>query len=283
MLQLHSTLNCKGRLLSLETPVVMGILNVTPDSFYAASRVQQTDEVLRQAEQMLTEGAAILDVGGMSSRPGAAIISVEEELRRVLPAIAAIVQRFPEAILSIDTVHSEVARQSVAAGAAIINDISAGRLDEKMYATVAELNVPYILMHMQGTPRTMQQEPVYEEVVREVLDFLIAEVGKLRMLGVKDIILDPGFGFGKTLSHNYQLLQHLHVLQILELPILTGISRKSMVYKPFGGSVKDALNATSALHMIALQQGSKILRVHDVKAAVEVIRVWEQLAVSSKQ
>ncbi|MFN7117035.1 MAG: dihydropteroate synthase [Saprospiraceae bacterium] len=277
MIEIRSTLNCKGRLLSLETPIVMGILNITPDSFYVNSRFQNEKEILEQAEKMLEEGAAILDIGGMSSRPGSTIISVAEELQRVLPTIEAILKHFPDTILSIDTVHAEVARQSVAAGVAIVNDIAAGRLDDKMYATVAELGVPYVLMHMQGTPQNMQEDPNYENVVREVLDFFIAEVGKLRALGVKDIIVDVGFGFGKTLQHNYQLLKHLHVFQILELPILTGISRKSMVYKPFGGSAKTALNGTTALHMVALQQGSKILRVHDVKEAVEVIKLWQQL------
>lgn len=282
MLEVRSTINCKGRLLSLETPIVMGILNITPDSFYIGSRVQHEDEILRQAEKMLSEGAAILDIGGMSTRPGAAILTVEEELARVLPAIEMIVAHFPDAILSIDTVQAAVARQAVAAGASIVNDISAGRMDDAMYETVAELNAPYVLMHMQGTPQTMQQNPSYENVVREVLDFFITEVGKLRALGIKDIILDAGFGFGKTLQHNYQLLQHLHVFQILELPILTGISRKSMIYKPFGGSAKEALNGTTALHMVALQQGSKILRVHDVKEAVEVIQLWEQLKKCAK-
>lgn len=261
----------------MDTPLVMGILNVTPDSFYTGSRFQESDELLRQAEKMLAEGAAILDIGGMSSRPGATVISVSEELKRVLPAIEIILKNFPDAILSIDTVQAEVARESVAAGVAIVNDIAAGRLDEKMYQTIAALKVPYVLMHMQGTPQTMQQNPVYEDVVQEVLDFFIAEVGKLRLLDVKDIILDVGFGFGKTLQHNYQLLQHLHVFQILELPILTGISRKSMVYKPFNGSAKEALNGTSALHMVALQQGSSILRVHDVKEAVQVIQIWKEL------
>lgn len=277
MLEVRSTVNCKGRLLSLETPIVMGILNITPDSFYAGSRVQNEDAILRQAEKMLSEGASILDIGGMSTRPGAALLTVEEEVVRVLPAIEVILTHFPDAILSIDTVQAAVARQAVTAGAAIVNDISAGRMDHAMYQTVAELDVPYVLMHMQGTPQTMQQNPTYENVVREVLDFFIAEVGKLQALGIKDIILDAGFGFGKTLEHNYQLLQHLHVFQILELPILTGISRKSMIYKPFGGSAKEALNGTTALHMVALQQGSKILRVHDVKEAVEVIQLWEQL------
>lgn len=277
MIEVRSTLNCKGRLLTLEKPIVMGILNVTPDSFYSLSRVSNEKEILEKSEKMLTEGAAILDIGGMSSRPGADMISEAEEIQRVLPAIETILKHFPDAILSIDTVQAEVARQSIAAGAAIINDISAGRIDATMYPTVAELKVPYVLMHMRGTPQNMQENPTYENVVLEVLDFFIAEVGKLRELGVKDIILDAGFGFGKTLDHNYQLLKHLHVFQILELPILTGISRKSMVYKPFGGSAKDALNGTSALHMVALQQGSKILRTHDVKEAVEVIKLWKQL------
>lgn len=277
MIEVRSTLNCKGRLLTLEKPIVMGILNVTPDSFYSLSRVSNEKEILEKSEKMLTEGAAILDIGGMSSRPGADMISEAEEIQRVLPAIETILKHFPDAILSIDTVQAEVARQSIAAGAAIINDISAGRIDATMYPTVAELKVPYVLMHMRGTPQNMQENPTYENVVLEVLDFFIAEVGKLRELGVKDIILDAGFGFGKTLDHNYQLLKHLHVFQILELPILTGISRKSMVYKPLGGSAKDALNGTSALHMVALQQGSKILRTHDVKEAVEVIKLWKQL------
>lgn len=277
MLETRSTLNCKGKLLSLETPLVMGILNLTPDSFYDGGKYQQTAEILQQAEKMLTEGAAILDLGGMSSRPGAELISVDEELKRVLPAIDLILKHFPETILSIDTVQGDVAKRSVEAGARLVNDISAGRLDEALYPTLAALDVPYVLMHMQGTPQNMQQNPDYEDVVRELLDFFILQIGKLRLLGVKDIILDVGFGFGKTLQHNYQLLKNLHVFKILELPILTGLSRKSMVYKPFGGSAKTALNGTSALHMIALQQGSKLLRVHDVKEAVEVIKLWKQL------
>lgn len=277
MFDIRSTLNCKGKLLNLETPLVMGILNVTPDSFYDGGRYQQADEILRQAEKMLTEGAAMLDIGGMSSKPGSLVIAEEEELRRVIPTIQIILKHFPNTIISIDTVQSEVAKQSTEAGASIVNDISAGRLDARLYSTVAALDVPYVLMHMQGTPETMQQNPVYEDVVQEVLDFFITEVGKLRALGVKDILLDVGFGFGKTLAHNYQLLKHLHVFKILDLPILAGLSRKSMVYKPFGGSAKQALNGTTALHMIALQQGSSILRVHDVREAVEVIQLWKQL------
>ncbi len=277
MFDIRSTLNCKGKLLNLETPLVMGILNVTPDSFYDGGQYQQADEILRQAEKMLTEGAAILDIGGMSSKPGSPLISEAEELRRVIPTIQTILKHFPNTILSIDTVQSEVTKQSVEAGASIVNDISAGRLDARLYPTVAALDVPYVLMHMQGTPETMQQNPVYEDVVQEVLDFFITEVGKLRALGVKDILLDVGFGFGKTLAHNYQLLKHLHVFKILDLPILTGLSRKSMVYKPFGGSAKQGLNGTTALHMVALQQGSSILRVHDVREAGEVIQLWKQL------
>jgi dihydropteroate synthase len=233
--------------------------------------------MLRQAEQMLEEGAAILDLGGMSTRPGAEAVEEEEELRRVVPAVAAILQRFPQAILSVDTVRARVAREAAAAGASIINDISAGRLDEGMYETVAELGLPYVLMHMQGTPKDMQQQPHYEEVVREVLDFLIAEAGKLRALGVKDIILDPGFGFGKTVGHNYQLLRHLHVFQLLDYPVLAGLSRKSMICKVLGVKPAEALHGTVALNMVALQQGARILRVHDVLPAVQAVRLWEEL------
>lgn len=277
MLESRSTLNCNGIVLNLETPQVMGILNVTPDSFYDGGKYQQMDDTLRQAEKMLEEGAVILDIGGMSTRPGAAFISAAEELGRVLPVIEVILKYFPDTLLSIDTVQALVAKKSVEAGVRIINDVSAGRMDEAFYPTVAFLNVPYILMHMQGTPTTMQQNPVYEDVVQEVLDFFINEIGILRNLGVKDILLDVGFGFGKTLQHNYQLLRHLHVFKILELPIVTGISRKSMVYKPSGGDAKTALSGTSALHMVALQQGAKLLRVHDVKEAVEVIKLWKVL------
>ena len=262
----------------LDTPIVMGILNVTPDSFYDGGQYAAVDTALEQAEQMLTEGASIIDVGGMSSRPGADIISVEEELQRVIPVIEAVKKQFPDAIISIDTVQSEVARASVQAGASIINDISAGRIDDKMYATVADLkNVPYILMHMQGKPQDMQTKPSYEDVALEILDFFIAEVGKLRELGVYDVVLDAGFGFGKSIAHNYELLRKMHTFQILDLPVLAGISRKSMIYKLLDITPAASLNATSALHMVALQQGAKILRVHDVKPAREVIRLWQQL------
>jgi len=255
----------------------MGILNVTPDSFYSGSRVSETDDVLRRAEKMLEDGATFLDVGGMSSRPGAELVTEEEELKRVLPAIEAIHSRFPEALISIDTVWASVARKAVEAGACMVNDISAGRLDPKLYETVADLQVPYVLMHMQGTPRDMQRDPQYENVVEEVMDFLTMELGKLRELGVHDVILDPGFGFGKTVAHNYTLLRELSGLQILEAPLLVGISRKSMITRVLEVSPEEALNGTTALHMVALQEGARILRVHDVKEASEVIRIFSQL------
>ncbi|MCB0557897.1 MAG: dihydropteroate synthase [Lewinellaceae bacterium] len=277
MLNPRLTLNCRGRLLSLEQPIVMGILNVTPDSFYDGGKYTREDALLHRAESMLEEGASIIDVGGMSSRPGAEIITVEEELKRVIPAVESLLLRFPDSLLSVDTVRSQVAREAVAAGAAIINDISAGRFDKRMYEEVGQMGVPYILMHMQGTPENMQQQPEYEDVVREVLDFFIREVGKLRQAGVKDIVLDPGFGFGKTVAHNYRLLRDMHVFQILDYPILAGLSRKSMINKVLGVAPARALNGTTALNMVALQQGARILRVHDVLPAVETIKLWAQL------
>lgn len=271
------TLNCNGKLLDLEQPVVMGILNVTPDSFFDGGHYVGESAVLQQVESMLAAGASIIDIGGMSSRPGAKIISDEEELSRVIPVIELIIKKFPDIIISIDTVKSVVARRSTEAGVSIVNDISAGRLDKNLYETVADLGVPYVLMHMQGTPGDMQKNPVYEDVTQEVLDFFIREVGKLRTLGIKDIILDVGFGFGKTVEHNFQLLRNLHVFQILDLPILTGLSRKSMVCRTLDVTPTDALNGTTALHMVALQQGSRILRAHDVREAIEVIKLWQQL------
>lgn len=273
----HTTLNCKGKLLNLDAPLVMGILNITPDSFYDGGRYVVAEAALQRAALLLEEGAAIIDIGGMSSRPGAEILSPAEELQRVLPVTEAIMQRFPEAILSIDTVHAQVAEACVEAGVSIVNDISGGNLDEKMFETVAKLGVPYILMHMRGVPGNMQQQPVYEDVVSEVLDFFIERIGRLRALGVKDIVLDPGFGFGKTMTHNYQLLKNMRVFQITGCPVLAGISRKSMVWKLLKSSAAEAQNGTTALHMIALQQGAKILRVHDVRPAMETIRLWQQL------
>lgn len=277
----QKTINCKGRLLDLSSPHIMGILNVTPDSFFSDSRIANEETLLKRAAKMLKEGATILDVGGMSSRPGAAIISVQEELDRVLPAISSIHKAMPEAIISIDTVHATVAQEAVAAGAAIVNDISAGKIDPEMYATVAALGVPYILMHMKGQPSNMQEQTADDDINGTVLNFLIQEVHQLRQLGVKDIILDPGFGFGKTIDQNYSLLKHLHLLQTLDCPILAGLSRKSMIYKYLHNTASTALNGTSVLNTIALQQGASILRVHDVKAAKEVILLWEKLETTS--
>lgn len=277
MLNPQSTLNCAGRLLDLSRPVIMGIINVTDDSFYAGSRFTALAAIVQQAEKMLSEGAQILDIGGMSSRPGATIISAAAEVERVVPVIEELARRFPEAILSLDTIYGHSARVGAELGVGIINDISAGRLDASMYPTVAELGLPYVLMHMQGQPGNMQKSPEYKDVVTEVLDFFIAEVGKLRALGVKDIVLDPGFGFGKNLAHNYRLLKNLQVFQILDAPVLAGLSRKSMIYRLLEIEPEAALNGTSALHMVALQQGAKILRVHDVKPAAEVLRLWEML------
>lgn len=272
-----TTLQCRGRLLDLSTPVVMGILNMTPDSFYDGGRLDSVDAVLRQAEKMLLDGAALLDIGGASSRPGAAEVPEADELKRVVPAIEALSRQFPEALLSIDTWRASVARAAVDAGAVLVNDISAGRLSGGMFAEVARLGVPYVLMHMRGTPQTMQQQPTYSDVVQEVLDFFITEVEQLRSLGLRDIVLDPGFGFGKSVEHNFQLLKNLHVFStVTGLPVLAGVSRKSMICKVLKVSPEHALNGTTALHMIALQQGVRILRAHDVREAREVIQLWAQ-------
>lgn len=272
------TILCKGRLLDLSMPVVMGILNLTPDSFFDGGKYSHADAIFQQAEKMLQEGATILDLGGASSRPGAAEVPEAEEMRRVLPAVTGILQRFPESILSIDTWRAPVAEAAINAGAHIINDISGGSLDPELFATAGRLQTPYILMHMQGTPQTMQQHPHYEDVVTEVLDYFIEKTARLRAVGVKDIILDPGFGFGKTVAHNYTLLRQLHTFgTVTGLPVLAGISRKSMICKALGVKPENALNGTTALHMVALQQGACILRAHDVREAREVITLWQLL------
>jgi dihydropteroate synthase len=273
----QTTINCAGKLLSLETPQVMGILNVTPDSFYTGSRLKDEAAILQRAEQMLEEGAVILDVGGMSTRQGAQTPAEEEELSRVLPAVKAISRHFPAAIISVDTLRASVAKAAVEAGAAMINDVSAGRIDPEMYATVAGLGTPYVLMHMQGVPQNMHLNPHYDDVVLEILDFFIAEAGKLRALGVKDIILDPGLGFGKKINHNFELLRNLHAFGILDMPIMVGVSRKSMIYKTLDISPEEALHGTAALHMLALQQGARILRAHDVAPALQVIQLWKAI------
>jgi dihydropteroate synthase len=270
------SLNCKGKLLVMDKPLVMGIINITPDSFYEGSRQQTADTILAQATKMINEGADIIDIGGQSTRPGSERISVKEELQRVLPAIDIILKNFPETIISVDTYQSEVAADVVNAGAAIINDISAGNLDSDMITTVAKLQVPYICMHMKGTPQDMQQQPTYENVTREVLDFFIQKTDECRRAGINDVIIDPGFGFGKTISHNFTLLKELSVFKMLAKPIMTGLSRKSTVYKTLGITAGEALNGTTVLNTLALQNGANILRVHDVKEAKEVIALCEK-------
>ena len=253
-------------------PLVMGILNVTPDSFHRASRVGN-DAALRTAEQMLNDGATILDVGGASSRPGANTVSTEEELDRVLPVIAAIHDRFPEALISIDTFHARVAKEAVAHGAGMVNDIGAGLLDENMLGTVASLGVPYVAMHMQGTPQNMQLEPQYTDVVKEIVLFLSQRINAAHAAGIADVIVDPGFGFGKNTAHNFALLKGLEQIAALGQPVLVGVSRKRMINEILGTSSAEALNGTSVLNTIAIMKGAVILRVHDVKEAVQVIKL----------
>ena len=269
------TLNCKGRFLVVDKPLVMGIINATPDSFYAGSRYEGTDAILRKAEQMIIDGADIIDIGGQSTRPGSEKISVDEELKRVIAPIEAIDKRFPEIFISIDSYYSKVVKESVDAGACIANDISSGSIDEKMFATVASLSVPYISMHMKGTPQTMQQSPQYDNVTTEVMDFFIQRLDALHKSGVKDIIIDPGFGFGKTIAHNFELLKNLSVFINLNCPILIGISRKYSIYKTLGISADESLNGTTVLNTIALMNGANILRVHDVKQAKETVKLVE--------
>lgn len=268
----------KGRTLQLASPVVMGILNATPDSFFNKGRDSDTDGLLRTAEEMLNAGAALLDVGGASTRPGQPLIDSEEEKKRVVAPVAAIKRAFPDCWLSIDTYNSETAKAAVDAGADIVNDVSAGYIDEKMIATVAALRVPYIVMHMQGTPATMQQSPSYDNVVAEVKRHLAAVADKCELAGIADVIIDPGFGFGKTVEQNYELLGMLGTFHMLGRPILAGLSRKSMICRPLGISPAEALNGTSVLNLAALQQGAHILRVHDVKEAMETIKLWELLS-----
>lgn len=269
------TLNCKGKLLTITEPVVMGIMNITPDSFYGGSRMQGENAWIVAADAMLKHGAFILDIGGQSTRPGSAALDAAAEKERVIPAIRTIHQHFPDAILSIDTYHSAVAAAAVQAGACIVNDISAGNMDPKMIPLVAEMRVPYIAMHMKGTPATMDQHATYENVAMEVLDYFIAKTQELQQAGIQDVIIDPGFGFSKTVQLNFELLKHLHLLKVLEKPLLAGLSRKSTIWKTLGITPDEALNGTTVLNTLALQQGASILRVHDVKEAVEAVRLYE--------
>jgi dihydropteroate synthase len=271
-----STINCKGTLINLSTPKVMGIVNVTPDSFFDGGKLTNSNEILFQVEKMLVDGATFIDLGGYSSKPGAEFVSETEELNRVIPIVKLLVENFPDILLSIDTFRSEVAKQAIENGAALINDISAGLLDEKMLETVAKLQVPYIMMHMKGTPQTMQSLANYDDLLKEMNYYFSERIAKARRFGLNDIIIDPGFGFAKTLEHNYELLQNLELLQFHDLPILAGISRKSMIYKALETSPEEALNGTTFLHAFCLQKGANILRVHDVKEAVECVKLMWQ-------
>lgn len=272
------TINVKGQLLDLSTPQVMGILNVTPDSFYSASRMQTEQEIAERVQQIIDEGASIIDIGAYSSRSNAVHISSNEEMDRLRMGLEIINRYHPEAIVSVDTFRAEIAERCVEEyGAAIINDISAGEMDKQMFETVTRLRVPYIMMHMQGTPQNMQQQPHYENLLKEVFLYFAQKIQQLRDLGMKDIILDPGFGFGKTLEHNYELMEHLEEFRLFELPLLVGVSRKSMIYKLLGNSPQEALNGTTVLNTVALMKGAHILRVHDVRKAVEAVRIVEKL------
>lgn len=271
------TINCKGQLVDLSTPKVMGILNCTPNSFYDGGKYKTEKELLHQVEKMLLEGATFIDIGAYSSKPNAEMVSEQEELERLVPVLHLILNHFPDSILSIDTFRSEVARIGIEAGAAIINDISAGNLDEKMMETVAKLQVPYIMMHLKGTPQSMQSLANYENIVKEMLFYFSERVAKARSFGINDLIIDPGFGFAKTATQSYEVLQKLELFQMLELPLLVGVSRKSMIYKTLGVPPDAALNGTTILNTFALTKGAQILRVHDVKEAVECVKLFNKI------
>lgn len=279
MENLHDySINIGGKLMDLSEPKVMGILNVTPDSFYGASRMVSDDEIAARTAQILDEGASIIDIGAYSSRPGAADVPEEEEMRRLRRGLSIIRRIDPDAVVSVDTFRADVARMCVEEfGVAIINDISAGELDPEMFGTVASLGVPYIMMHMRGTPQNMQDAPTYGNLMKDMLMYFADRIQRMRDMGQKDIIVDPGFGFGKTLEHNYELMNNLEKLNVLELPILVGISRKSMIYRLLSTSADDALNGTSILNTIALMKGASILRVHDVKECVECVKIVEAM------
>lgn len=270
------SLNCKGKLLVIDQPLVMGIINVTPDSFYSGSRQLTNDAILSQVRKMIDEGADIIDIGGQSTRPGSERISNKEELKRVSPAIKIILKNYPDAIISVDTYQAKVAEESIKEGAAIINDISAGNMDEKMLSTVAKLQVPYICMHMKGTPETMQQHATYENVTKDILDFFINKIDECKQAGINDVIIDPGFGFGKIIEHNFSLLKNISVFKMLDKPIMAGLSRKATIYKTLHTTAEEALNGTTVLNTLALQNGANILRVHDVKQAKEAVKLYQE-------
>jgi dihydropteroate synthase len=271
------TINCKGQLIDLSIPKVMGILNVTPNSFYDGGKYNNESELLSQVEKMLIDGATFIDIGAYSSKPNAAFVSEEEELARIIPVVQLILKHFSQAVISIDTFRSEVAKVCIENGAALINDISAGNLDDAMFEVIAKYNVPYIMMHMRGTPQTMQSMTHYDDIVKEMLFYFSEKVNKARGLGINDLIIDPGFGFAKTIDQNYEVLQKVALFKILELPLLVGISRKSMIHKVLDTNAKEALNGTTVLNTIALSKGANILRVHDVKEAVECIQLWNKM------
>ncbi len=271
------TINCKGTLIDFSTPRVMGILNITPDSFFDGGVYKTEKEILRRVEKMLTDGATFIDVGAYSSRPNAKHISEDEELQRIVPVIELLINNFPKIIISIDTFRSKIAEKTIKSGAAIINDISGGTMDFEMFETVAKLQVPYILTHILGTPQNMQKNPKYDDITKELISFFAEKIFNLRKMKLNDIIIDVGFGFGKTVEHNFKLLKNLALFRNLETPILTGISRKSMLYKPLKITAKEALNATTSANTIALLNGANILRVHDVKEAMETIKIVEKL------
>lgn len=275
---IERTIRVNGQLMDLSTPKVMGILNVTPDSFYAGSRKETTSDIVNRVEQIITEGADMIDIGAYSSRPNAEHVSTKEEMARLRKGLEAIREVAPEAIVSVDTFRADVASMCVEEyGVALINDISGGQMDERMFDTVARLDVPYIMMHMQGTPQDMQQHIHYDHLRMEIMQYFALRVQDLHARGVKDIIIDPGFGFGKTLAHNYELFKHLEDFKLFGLPLLVGISRKSMIYKLLDSSPEEALNGTTVLNTIALTKGVDILRVHDVKACVEAVRIFNQM------
>lgn len=271
------TINCNGKLIDLTTPKVMGILNCTPDSFYDGGKYKSESQLLSQVEKMLSDGATFVDIGAYSSKPNAEFVSEEEELNRLLPVIELVLKSFPETIISVDTFRSKIAQSAIENGAAIINDISAGNLDEEMLETIAKLQVPYIMMHMKGTPQTMQSLTQYENICKEMLLYFSERVGKARSFGINDVIIDPGFGFAKTLEQNYEVMQKLELFQMLELPLLVGISRKSMIYKTLETTAENSLNGTTFLNAISLQKGANILRVHDVKEAAESVKLFNKL------
>jgi dihydropteroate synthase len=271
------TINCLGQLIDLSSPKVMGILNVTPNSFYDGNRYNSENLILAQVEKMLSEGATFIDLGAYSSKPNAELVAEEEEIARLIPVLQSILKHFPETILSIDTFRSHVAKISLDSGAAIINDISAGTMDENMFGVVAHFHAPYIMMHMRGTPQTMTGMTDYEDIIKEMLYYFSDKIDKARSVGINDLIIDPGFGFAKTLDQNYEVLQKLELFQNLDYPLLVGISRKSMVYKVLESSADAALNGTTVLNTIALSKGANILRVHDVKEAVESVKLFEKM------